>query len=218
MLNSAAVRLRTLLLAGAPFLMGALLFPLAACRARDGVAPSAAPAASGSWERVDLWSKPAEMEMVPPEAGGAAGAPAVIARMSFLGAEEVRDMRLVAPQQLAAFPRRTAGQVRALEQMAGSRFHWRVRPGREGYLSFIPLGSPAGCPCTYRAGVREAEGKVSELFRMDAEPMGPIAPAAVELDLSEYAGRDIELLLQVDGPTPLPPGQPVPTLLWGSPA
>jgi hypothetical protein len=154
------------------------------------------------------------MEMTPPEAGGA---PPVVARMSFLGAEEVRDMRFVPPQQLAAFPRRTAGQVRALEQMAGSRFHLRVRVGQDGYLSFIPLGSPTGCACTYRAGVRDA-GKVEELYRFAAEPMGAIAPAAVELDLAKYAGREIELLFQVDGPTPLPPGQPVPTVLWGSPA
>jgi arylsulfatase A-like enzyme len=207
MLNSAAVRhLRTLLLAGAPLLIGALLLPLTACRAREAAPPSA------PWERVDLWSKPAEMEMSPSEA---LGAPPVVARMSFLGAEEVRDMRFVPPQQLLAFPRRTAGQVRALEQMAGSRFHWRVRVGPEAYLSFIPLGSPSGCACTYRAGVRDA-GKVEELYRFAAEPMGPIAHAAVELDLSKYAGRDVELLLQVDGPAPLP--QPVPTVLWGSPA
>jgi arylsulfatase A-like enzyme len=53
---------------------------------------------------------------------------------------------------------------------------------------------------------------------VDAEVPAPLAPAAVEVDLSPYAGRRIDLLLQIDGPAVHAPGQPVPSVLWGSPA
>ena len=53
---------------------------------------------------------------------------------------------------------------------------------------------------------------------MPAETPGPIAPAAVEVDLSPYAGHKIDLLLNVDGSAAHAPDQPVPSALWGSPA
>jgi arylsulfatase A-like enzyme len=142
---------------------------------------------------------------------------ATLRQISFLGAEEVRDLRLVPAQQLIAFPRRTAGQVKALEQRASSRVRWSIQPGRDAYLSFVPLGTTNGCACTYRVGIREGD-KLADLYRLDAEPVGPIAPAAVEVDLSSYAGRRIDLLFQTDGSAAHAPGQPVPSVLWGSPA
>lgn len=138
-----------------------------------------------------------------------AGEP-VVPKISFLGSAEVRDMRLVPASQLAAFPRRTAGQVQALEMKAGSRARWPVRIGREGYFSFTPLGSEGACPCTYRVWVRAGSAPARELYRIESAPAGPIAPPAVEVDLSDLTGP-IELLLQLDGP----PGS---SALWGSPA
>jgi arylsulfatase A-like enzyme len=143
---------------------------------------------------------------------------ATIREISYLGAEEVRDLRLVPAKQLIAFPKRTAGQVKALQQRASSRVRWTIQPGREAYFSFIPLGTTNGCVCTYRVGIREAGGKLAELYRVDAEAVGPIAPAAVEVDLSSFTGRRIDLLLQIDGAAAHAPGQPVPSVLWGSPA
>jgi arylsulfatase len=196
-LHSPAVRLRLAVLA---------VLSLSACREQ----PDATSA--GAWDRLDLWRMKPEVESTP-----AAWRRATIRQISFLGAEEVRDMRLVPAQQLIAFPRRTSGQVKALEQRASSRVRWTIQAGPEAYFSFIPLGSTNGCVCTYRVGVREGE-KLAELYRVEAEPIGPIAPAAVEVDLSLYAGRRVDLLIQIDGDASHPPGQPVPSVLWGSPA
>ncbi len=154
-----------------------------------------------------------EVEATPPE-----WRKATIRQISYLGAEEVRDLRLVPAKQLIAFPKRTAGQVKALEQRASSRVRWTIQPGREAYFSFIPLGTLNGCACVYLVGVREGPDKLDKLYRLDAEPVGPISPAAVEVDLSPYAGRRIDLLIQIEGSAAHAPGQPVPSVLWGSPA
>ncbi|HEX5757940.1 MAG TPA: hypothetical protein VF121_01995, partial [Thermoanaerobaculia bacterium] len=151
---------------------------LAAC-AREGPPPAPPP-----WERVDLWLAKPAVEVPPP---GSRWLRASTQTISFLGAAEVRDMALVPESQLTAFPRRTAGQVRALAQTAGSRLAWRVTLGAEPYLSFVPLGSEAGCGCTYRVAVRPAApagGGERELWRRPVVPVAPIAPAAVELPLA----------------------------------
>jgi arylsulfatase A-like enzyme len=158
-----------------------------------------------------------EVEVMP---GDNKWARPAVPKISFLGAEEVRDMRLVTPEQLVNFPKRTAGQVRALEQMAGSRLKWRVRIGPDAYFSFLPLGSEVPCPCTYRVGVRNA-GVIKELYRIEAAPIGRFAPARVDVDLTEYTGHEVDLLIQLEAPPEAlvhPPGQPFPTALWGSPA
>jgi arylsulfatase len=194
------------------FLIPALLFllPLAACR-------RAPDPPRGPWERTDLWQVRPEVEMTP---GNNKWARPAVPKISFLGAAEVRDMRLVPPAQLAAFPKRTAGQIRALEQMAGSRLKWRLRVGQDAYFSFIPLGSEVPCPCAYRVGVRSA-GVIKELFRIDSTPVGTFSPARVDVDLTEYSGHEVDLLVQLEAPAAAlahPPGQPFPTALWGSPA
>jgi arylsulfatase len=190
----------------APFLLAILLI-LSGCR------PRSASEAAGACTRLDLWGAAPVVESTPLEWKEAA-----FRQISYLGAEEVRDMRLVPAKQLIAFPKRTAGQVRALEQRASSRVRWTIQPGRDAYFSFVPLGTTNGCACTYRVGIREAPDKLAQLFQVDAEPVGPLAPAAVETDLSAYAGRKIDLLLQIDGSAAHAPGQPVPSVLWGSPA
>ena len=180
-----------------------------------GLAACARPPAerAGAWQRTDLWIEPPEVEMA---LHGKASRP-FSKHISFLGAAEVRDMSKVPPQQLAAFPRRTAGQVRAVEQQVGSRLKWHLRLPKDAYFSFVPLGAEAPCPCTYRMGLR-AGGRIEELYRVAVEPVGPIAKATAEVDLSPWAGQAVELLLQVDGPPSGPPGTPIPNALWGSPA
>lgn len=194
-----------------PALGLAALLALAACRAGDEAA------ALPPWQRIDLWQLKPEAEVLP---GDNKWLRPAVQEIGFLGAEEVRDMSRVPAAQLAAFPRRTAGQIRVLEQVAGSRVKWRTRIGQEAYFSFIPLGTAKGCRCTYRFGVR-ADGQIKELFRTEASPVGPIAAATVEVDLAPYAGREVELLFQLDAAPDAPvtaPGQPLPTALVGSPA
>jgi arylsulfatase len=171
-----------------------VLLVLSACRAEPKPAPAL------PWVRLDLSREPFAVE---------AGEP-VIPKISFLGSAEVRDMRLVPASQLVSFPRRTAGQVQALEMKAGSRARWPMRIGRDSYFSFTPLGSEGTCPCTYRVAVRSGSGPARELYRIESAPVGPIAPSVVEVDLSDLSGA-IELLLQLDGP----PGS---SALWGSPS
>jgi arylsulfatase len=187
-------------------LLGTLLI-LPACRSRSETT------SAGAWDRLDLWRIKPEVESTPAEFRKA-----TIRQVSYLGAAEVRDMRLVPAQQLAHFPKRTAGQVKALEQRASSRVRWTIEPGQDAYFSFVPLGTTNGCACTYLVGVREAPDKLQELHRVAAAPAAPWAPAAVEVDLSLYAGRKIDLLVQIEGPAAHAPGQPVPSVLWGSPA
>jgi arylsulfatase len=190
-----------------PLLLLAGLLILPSCR------PKSATESAGAWARFDLWQSAPIVESTPLD-----WKEATFRRISYLGAEEVRDMRLVPAQQLIAFPKRTAGQVRALEQRASSRVRWTLQPGRDAYFSFVPLGSTNGCECTYRIGIRESPDRLKELFQVAAEPVGPLAQAAVEVDLAAYAGRKIDLLLQIDGSSAHAPDQPVPSVFWGSPA
>ena len=166
------------------------------------------------WEQIDLVKLRPEIEARPEGARGRMIAPLT----SYLGSEEVRDLRRVPAWQLARSPRRTSGQVRALQQRAATRVRWTLQPGQEAYLSFVPLGTEALCPCTYVVNVREEGGQAVELHRSPVRPVAVVAPRAVEVDLSRYAGRTIDLFLQVDGPAERLRGQPAPSALWGSPA
>ncbi len=162
-----------------------------------------------AWHRHDLWIHRPTVEE-PTDARGKIFEP----RISFLGAAEVRDLSRVPPEQLAHFPHRPAGQIRAVAQRAGSRLAWRVQVGAAGYLSFVPLPAEPACACTLRVGIRDAPGKVEEIWRSTPPAQQTLAEAVVELDLSTRAGREIELLFQVDGPADVAPSY----ALWGSPA
>ncbi len=166
------------------------------------------------WVRLDLTKEKPFVELTPP---GLTDSQAYQQRTASLGAGEVRDLAQVPPDQQKQFPKASPGEIQVLEQMAGSRLKWRAHIDEGSYVSFIPLGFDKPCPnCKYRMGLRD--NGIFVKFETIAQPLGPTAPKAVEIDLSAYAGDDVDLLFQVEIPTPMPPGQPGPTVLWGSPA
>lgn len=178
-----------------------------ACKPRTGAAPDA-------WERIDLWSLRPEVEVTP--LANRWFHPTT-ARISFLGAAEVRDMARVPPEQLVNFPHRPAGQIRAIEQVAASRVRWRVRLGANPYLSFVPLGFERSCACRYRVTVSPAAGPPVEIYRAEAPPIRTFAPPTVTLDLARWQGGEAVLRFEVVG-TGRRSGGKLPSLLWGSPA
>lgn len=179
------------------------LIPLAACRKGHG----------GAWTPVDIGTTKPDIEVYP---FGDTSMHVYQQRTVPLGGAEVRDLSKVPPDQLKTYPQQGGGQIHAIEQLAGSRFKWHVEIGDNAYFSYVPLGAEKPCPCTYRVGLRK-DGKLQELSRLAVQPMARFAPAAVVVDLTPFAGQDIDLLLQIDGPTDLKPGMPVPSALWGSP-
>jgi len=184
------------------------LLPLAACRKKQ---PLGKP-----WVRIDLTKEKPFVEATPP---GVSEDQVYQQRVAHLGAAEVRDMSRVPAAQQQQFPQSPAGEIRVIEQTTFSRLKWRVHIDDGSYVSFVPLGFEKPCAgCKFRFGVRYAPGKVKVLYELEAKPIGPTAPKAVEIDLSEYADDDIDLLFQVDGPGAPAPGQLPPSLLWGSPA
>ncbi|HBL27169.1 MAG TPA: hypothetical protein DD490_10075, partial [Acidobacteria bacterium] len=192
-------------------LLCAALLTLTACSRREEAAPGL------PWQRIDLWQLRPQAEVLP---GDSKWLRPAVQTIGFLGAEEVRDMTRVPASQLRAFPRRTAGQIRVLEQVAGSRLKWRLKIGTDAYFSFIPLGTQKECACQWRFGVRDA-GVIKVLFEAQAAVVDPFAAAVAEVDLSPYAGREVDLLLQLDaapGTLVAVPGRGLPTALVGSPA
>ncbi len=172
------------------------------------------------WTRTDLTDLARAKPAVELDAFGAA--PPFAARIGYLGSEEPRDMSKVPESQLAAFPFRRPGEVRTLEQAAGTRLAWAVDLGEDPYVSFIPLGwSGTECRCRYRFGLRDARGQLHELYRAAASELARSAPGTVEIDLADYAESRVDLLLEIDA-LPRPDGPPVtgapPVASWGSPA
>ena len=183
------------------------LLALAACHKK--------PPLGKPWVHLDLTREQPFVELTPPRVNENQ---VFTQRTAPLGGAEVRDMSKVPPDQQQAFPRSSAGEVRAVEQTAGSRLKWRVHVDDGSYVSFIPLGFEKPCPCKFRFGVRDEPGHVKVLYELDAKPLAAPAPKAVEIDLSEYADKDVDLLFQIDGPPAPAPGQLPPSVLWGSPA
>ena len=196
------------------------LVPVALLVACLGCLPEPEPDAPSAWHRIDLTRvAPGSVEV-----NRARTEPAWEARIGFLGTEEVRDMARVPEAQLVPFPKRRAGQVRVLEQRAGTRLSWPVELRHAPYASFVPLGwADRPCLCLYRFGVRDARGTIHELYRTRGDPAQPFARGVVEVDLEDFAHSRVELLMQIDPveaevPPLRPAGGPPPSLLWGSPA
>lgn len=191
--------------------LGTLLVALAA-----GLACAPEPEAlyPRAWDRHDLWLETPEVAL------SSQGRSQPWRRtLGYLGLDEVRDMEVVPDHSLRAFPQRRAGQIRTLEQHAGSRLVYPVELGDEAYVSFVPLGttSDPACPCTYRFGVRDAAGNLHELWRRQVEIPRAFAPAAVEIPLADFAGSPVELLFQVEIDQRIANWHQT-TALWGSPA
>ncbi len=168
------------------------------------------------WVRLDFTKEGPYVEATPP---GFNYTQVFTQRVAQLGAPEVRDMSKVPPDQQQQFPKSSPGEIRVVEQSTFSRLRWRVTVEDGSYVSFIPLGYEKPCTCKYRFGVRDAPLHVKVLYESDGQPLAATAPKTVEIDLSQYAGKEVDLLFQIDSPPPPPaPGQPAPTLLWGSPA
>jgi arylsulfatase len=168
------------------------------------------------WVRLDLTKEQPFVELTTP---GLNEDQVFKQRTAPLGATEVRDMSKVPADQKQQFPQSSAGEIRAVEQTTSSRLKWRVHVDDGSYVSFIPLGYEKPCPgCKFRFGIRRPN-EVKVLYELEAKPLAAPAPKAVEIDLSEYADQDIDLLFQVDGPAAYPAsGELPPSVLWGSPA
>ncbi len=169
------------------------------------------------WVRLDLTKERPFVEATPP---GFTEEQVYQQRVAHLGAAEVRDMSRVPADQKQQFPQSSAGEIRVVEQSTFSRLKWRVHIDDGSYVSFVPLGYEKPCPgCKVRFGIRDAPGSVKVLYDADAKPISATAPKAVEIDLSEYADKDVDLLFQIDiSPPPPAPGSVPPSVLWGSPA
>ena len=190
-------------------------FTTSACR------PGATSEHEGHWRFTDLTALTPTVE---------AGAPASAFEIAtgFLGSQEVRDLTKVPASTAASFPHQSAGQVETLIQQPGSRLAWTLELGSEPYLTFTPLADEEfGCPCTFRAGIRQADGSVVELFQLAPDFLSPgtqvpdgVAPrgsvAAEEIDLGRWSGQRVDLLLQIDPP----PGgsRRSARMRWASPA
>ncbi len=164
------------------------------------------------WVQLDLTQEKPFVELTPP---GISENQVYQQRVGHLGSTEVRDLSKVPADQQQTFPS-SAGEVRVVEQIAGSRLKWRVHVDDGSYVSFTPVGFEKPCDaCKYRMGVRTAKG-VEVLWEAMAQPVGPAAPKAVEVDLSKYADSDLDLLFQIEGPAPAAPGQLTPSVVWDS--
>ncbi len=183
-------------------LAAASLLPLAACHKGGNGGP------------LDVWSTAPDVEVYP---FGDRSITPFLKRTVSLGGAEVRDMSKVPPDQAKTYPKESGGQIHAIEQLAGSRLKWHTTIGDHAYFSYVPLGAEKPCsPCTYRMGIRR-NGTMEELSKVDVQPIGQFAPAAIEIDMTRFAGQELDVLLQIDGPTNLVPGMQVPSALWGSP-
>lgn len=200
------------------------------CACREPAAPAA-----GAWRHLDLAAETPTVEAsaqrgLDDDAGGTLSYRAVV---GYLGSREVRDLARVPASQLTAFPHQNAGQAAVIEQAPGSRLAWHVTLGQTPVFTFTPLADDdQPCPCTFRAGLRTATGEIVELFRHPTGAAGARAAAPaeelpaqvaqrgtgmpVELDLSPWAGQQVDLLLQVEPP----PGgsRPGARARWASPA
>ncbi len=108
------------------------------------------------------------------------------------------------------------GDLRALEIPHGTNLRFEIPLGREPYLSFRPLlaGDPA-CPAVYRIKARPPGGEWTVLADRRAESGHWFATEEAVIDLTDFAGRDLELALESAAADCDRGGG---LSLWGSPA
>jgi len=175
--------------------------------------------AKGAWERFDPTRETPVIDITPfanprKQAYGQG--------IGYLGAWEVRNLALVPPETFATYPNQSAGQVRQLRQVAGSRLAWRLTLGAEPFLTFVPLPDlELPCAATFRVGIRTPTA-AAELGQVRLDPItfegihlgeiplappSPLAPPAERVDLGDWAGQEVELLFHVDSPEEGRPGE-----------
>ena len=170
----------------------------------------------GAWHRVDLVSQKPAIDQTSPDIGGAKPSKRVI---SYLGLKEIRDRAVVHPSNFERVPQLSAGELRALQQVVGTRLRWSVELGQEPYLSFIPLrNDERRLPFVYRVGVRVDDGPLRILHETEARSVAPPGQAKEYVDLSEYAGKTIDLLFELAPPRRMVRPTPRARGLWGNPA
>lgn len=107
----------------------------------------------------------------------------------------------------------TAPRIRAIRQQP-STLAWRFRLGREPYLAFTPLADAPPCPATATVAVAAQGGAPAEVWTSTTPrspwPAGP----EVVVDLARWAGREVELQLDVRRHRN---GSRTCAMLWGSP-
>jgi arylsulfatase A-like enzyme len=155
------------------------------------------------WQRLDLWSAAPRVVR-----GEAAAFAAVLAGQ---GADLTPPPVKPGSPPLGAIL--TAPRVRALRQRA-STFAWRVRLGSEPYVAFTPLADAPPCSAIGTVGVG-LPGEVVTIVWTGPTPRTawPAAPE-VSVDLSRWAGREVELQLDVRRTRN---GSRDCAMLWGSP-
>ncbi|MCB1036203.1 MAG: hypothetical protein KDD47_20435, partial [Acidobacteria bacterium] len=192
-------RLATLLL---------LLLPLVSCK------PARQEPAEIPWERFDLWVNRPEVEV---EAPGVRRS--WVRRIAYYGSREVRNPKTVAPIQFDRVKQLPASEIRALEQVLGSRLRWQVEVGKEAFFSFIPLRDERlHLPVDYRVSIRPDGGEETVLRTVPAPTLVPPGQATEYVDLRPYAGQTAELMLELlapDGSQDLGGRR---RGMWGSPA
>lgn len=161
--------------------MRSRLVSLAVAALMVGCGAASEPAAPGRWQRTDL-------TQLAPVSGGES----IAARSFPLG---VLDPL---PPGTGRWEGRGA-LVRGLAQAPGSSVVWRLELGTAPALAFTPLGGPAGGKRRVLAGM-SAGGERRVLFEAETRPAGMPAAARVELSLDEFAGREIDLILEALGP------------------
>ncbi|MDY7091782.1 MAG: sulfatase [Acidobacteriota bacterium] len=224
--NSAAAVAWSIVLAGALMLLLACggppgeNGPSAAETPRSGEAPQTD--GSEAWHRHDLWLDDPSIAYQPEELGQQK---AWSRQVVYLGANEVRELDKVTAFQRQQIPRLAASEVRALQQVAGSRLVFTVEVGDQPYFSFIPLVDRRHPWATlYRVSARAlgepsqggAEEQVlhEEWVRVRALP----AQAAVTVSLEAFAGQTIELLLDAEMEEPVAQRPRPRRAQWVSPA
>ncbi len=161
--------------------MPPLVFAAVCCLAVLALACSGGREAPDAWQVIDLWRRPATV------AGGDHG-----------GEAAVRDA-------VVTLRRR---RVKAVQHAADQQVGWRLELGAEPFLSFRP--NAVGGRCDFEVLVTGPAGDPRAVYRQSHDPRpvpaeeqrGDALPEQVDIDLSPFAGKSIELVFRVADTSP----------------